>query len=726
MESRSESPPVVSLNPQIVGVTVHADGAEVRRRAALPNDLSTGSILQLGGLPLFVATERLSLRLLGAPNWRLGEFEGEGELTMVAGAPVGSSATERALGWRLRDIVTRKERRERLLEGLRAMHPAERTVDAPGPRKPQIGSWIRLGEARRELLGRLRAELRRAEAEREAAAEALAQAQEQARNGETPQGARLTRSFRLRVTGEGPLPPGAEIEVLHPQEGARWAPGYRLEIQGYDAVFSLQARIGQATGEAWERVNLGLSTAPLSRTISSQRLPVLRIGRAGAALPPGWRPLPADTDALFGGLDSAGPHPGTQSERLRLESLSGVLASLDELDTPTGNLLDRAADGLLLERGPRNRKPPVPEEAFEGEAAPFAAVGGAAPGAVSLSAPPAKIARARGSISKSEPQRKAGSVHPRIPPPPSLNFGGLLLGAPEDRETRGRLLPAGIEADLSRLAEAHTLGFAELQVLREMVKRTERRQRRLREAPLPPGCLGLDEGRAVADQAMGGEGDGFSLHHRIDTAAQIDLPDDGDMRTFEVVAGKTRVRTYFVVVPRQDASAWRMAELDSPLPCPLLPGPLSVLESGSLRAETRLHGAGRGGRLRVSLGPEPLLKVSRQATFREEARGAFGGELALIHQINLRLRNHTGAPARVEVIERLPSLEEQKGCSIQWDDHRTPSPQSRDLDLDGRPAKGAVIWHLDLAPGETKEWTWGYTIKMPKSLQIVGGGRREP
>jgi hypothetical protein len=135
-----------------------------------------------------------------------------------------------------------------------------------------------------------------------------------------------------------------------------------------------------------------------------------------------------------------------------------------------------------------------------------------------------------------------------------------------------------------------------------------------------------------------------------------------------------------------------------------------------------------GGTVALGLGVEQRLKVARNASYREESAGLLSGELALTHEVRIRVQSHLAEPARVEVRERIPYLEEeQKDEKVKVTVKRADPPWTpyTQEERGGPPLKGGYRWQLDVPPGQFREAQVSYVITLPARKQLVGGNRRE-
>jgi hypothetical protein len=174
---------------------------------------------------------------------------------------------------------------------------------------------------------------------------------------------------------------------------------------------------------------------------------------------------------------------------------------------------------------------------------------------------------------------------------------------------------------------------------------------------------------------------------------------------------------------------FRLARLDNPHDAPLLPGPIDVYDGKDFVLATRVAFTPPRGALELGLGVDQRVKAARRTRFREETSGMLRGSLRLEHEIEIDVENLTGAPAEVEVRERVPvpavGADDDVAVEIDrvapvweaWD----PEPES----AGSATLRGGHRWQLALAPSEKRTLELRYSVKIASKHELVGGNRRE-
>ena len=127
---------------------------------------------------------------------------------------------------------------------------------------------------------------------------------------------------------------------------------------------------------------------------------------------------------------------------------------------------------------------------------------------------------------------------------------------------------------------------------------------------------------------------------------------------------------------------------------------------------------------RLGLGVEESIKVARRTHYKEASGGLFGGAQLLVHDVEVELNNRLGAPALIEVRERVPVTQPgDKDVKVEEGAARPPW-EKVEGPLDGEVSPGTRRWRVTVGAGERTTLTAEYTIRIPGDRMIAGGNRR--
>ncbi|HHO49864.1 MAG TPA: DUF4139 domain-containing protein, partial [Deltaproteobacteria bacterium] len=287
----------MSATLPITAVTVHPDGALVRRRGSVA---VTEQALVIGGLPLMLEPTSLRASVIGAPLQQVRiELDLEGQDRADEPTPIAElrSAQEqlRALEATIAALTAERQHAIRIAPGF--------DPEGPTPTAAQLEGWIALERAVDPWVAEIDEALRTHREQRRGLAEQI--------NVLTTRIATLSDESlwqrwaptRRVILAVGDPEEGADptVELSYQIRGASWSPAYTLDANQElsSGRFAMRALVIQGTGEDWSGVTLRLTTAPSLRTIDLPSLPSLRLGTHQPPAPPAWRPLPAGFEALF-------------------------------------------------------------------------------------------------------------------------------------------------------------------------------------------------------------------------------------------------------------------------------------------------------------------------------------------------------------------------------------------------------------------------------------------
>ncbi|HFE45276.1 MAG TPA: DUF4139 domain-containing protein [Nannocystis exedens] len=711
---------------RIAAVTVYRRGARVTRVVEIKEAATCDLLIQIGGLPLCLLESSVRVQVSGsglvATDLRLGLEVADPESDL---APA-ESAELRAARRRLRVLLDKEAhlsvQRRRLSAQIEVSRPQGKKGEPPPP-SPLRGrravaefrsvALAALDRAGQELAIRLR------EAREELALQG-------AKNSEMT-GARAAKTHEMRRSATIRIErrPGAlgprELRLEYEVVGARWAPAYTVTFDGAmsEARLALRAVVSQRTGEDWTRVRLALSTADSQRWTELPELQSMRIGRRQPSKRRrGWRPPPTGGEDLYADYDHF--VAARETDLSASETPPQVTIGSDAVPDVDGFSDDDDSDDEAFLWS--DAEPPEPKgerrKMKKGEAFGSASYGVPPPPPVSLAAAPSAmmVQRSRGGFfsGKSDGgQAESTGVFPiaeelavEVEEDPSalLAYGDLRMPA-ATADRRGKLVLVRRQQRIRELvmlreSESITEIIAELDLSR--TKATQ-----LSELPsrhLPPSSV-----------------DGFDFIYTAE--GEIDVVADGDFHGIPLLAREAEVSMTHVVVPSESTDVFRVATFTNPLKAPLLAGPADIYVGGDYLLTCDLALAPVRAEVRLGLGVEQAIKVSRNTDYAEEHAGLIHSSLVLKHQIAVEAQNHLDRAIDLEVRERVPSLQEGED-EISVEIGAVEPPWSR-YKPEEYPLEGGQRWRIELAPGEKKRLRATYSIKISAKKELVGGNRRE-
>ncbi len=713
-----------TLPSTLDAVVVYREGAVCRRLARI--EPSNSRTVLLGRLPLSLEPGTLRAQIVSGDAKVVDvRAQFDVELAEETDVPAEQKALEEATA-KLKALTERHSRLESEiaeLNGLRPVFLEPKRGEAPRP--APIDAMVKLGEFREaQLLPRLE--------ERRALNESIADAQRELelRKKRIAEASSAKRAERARVwrvanitLAEAPTGP-IEVSLEYRVPGARWVPSYTLTMERSLTAGSLQMRasIVQMTGEDWNNVALSLSTASSTRSAQMPELKALKLGRSQETPPKsGWRAPPPGLDALFESYDAAFHHevvvaaaPARAAKAMPPPPPPAPMAmpapapSMSMAAAPKGGFsIGRASSAGPPPAAPmRKRAAMRPQAVMESAAPPRDMVfggGGRAEASYDEDAPAEEMA--------DESEAGFDGAYPGSPaaaPEPGLgdafsDYSRLVMPLASARGTRGRLVETTVQS------------FTGVSVQIDFVALVSTAQRYALNA-------GSDSLPALTNPVTSVK----SFDYRYDAAARVEIPSTGNWVLVPVMTCAVGLTPEYVCVPSVEQKVYRTLSISNRSTHALLPGPVDVTVGDEFLLTTTLPAIppGASESHRLGLGVEESIKVSRKTRFNETTGGLLNNSTVLPHEIDIELNNRLGAPALIEVRERVPvAASYEKDLKIE-ESASSPPWEKVEGPVDGEIVKGARRWRVTVAPGATQKLTAAFTIRMPSSSMVEGGNRR--
>ncbi len=563
--------------------------------------------------------------------------------------------------------------------------------------------------------------------------------------------ARQAKPHELRkaalISLRGHIIPTAPVRLIveYMVPGARWAPSYAISLSKdmTQATVAVRASVAQSSGEDWHAAKLTLSTADIQRWTELPELQVLRIGRRQPAPHRrGWRSPPAGAGELYADYDrflAAAPSSTTVTKPAPADIPHEPSPVEDDDELSAGLIMSEGSRGTLTRSGTiqdarkrifaqEDRPPPPPPSA-----APM-------PAMMSRSAPAPAQPRPASPQSFGAP---GGAPMPAKAGAPMRGWAASLGGAGGGGMDGAAFGQAAPMPEPEHEAAPEQLAYGDLRMpdprdpRRGTLIVSQRRERYLemlwvREVTREIDVVALIDGAIISAQRAGMSGPpprhhlatsqgGFDYVYAADGA--VDIPADGAFHGIPLMARSAPIELGYVVVPRESTDVFRHIKLKNPLDAPLLPGPADIYVGGDYLMSADIRLAAPRGEVKIGLGVEQAIKVSRNTSFAEETAGLMGGSLSLRHEITIEVANRRERAVGVEVQERLPTLREREdeiGLELALVD-----PPWSAFEPDDYTLKGGHRWSIQVPPGQQKKLRVVYVIKISAKKELVGGNRRE-
>ncbi len=198
----------------------------------------------------------------------------------------------------------------------------------------------------------------------------------------------------------------------------------------------------------------------------------------------------------------------------------------------------------------------------------------------------------------------------------------------------------------------------------------------------------------------------------IEAARRATVPSDGRPHRVRLGAFDADVTTSVVAMPEIAAAAVLRGVTSNAGTLPVLAGPVDLVRGGGFAGRAKVGFVAPGERFELGWGPDPHLRVRREASAVDEEPGLLPSSwIGRRHEVRVTLSNLDSTPRSVEVVERVPVSEVEK---VQIDvDEKHTSPRARP------DADGFVRWTVELPPRGHAEIALCYVVRRHKDVAGV-------
>ena len=204
-----------------------------------------------------------------------------------------------------------------------------------------------------------------------------------------------------------------------------------------------------------------------------------------------------------------------------------------------------------------------------------------------------------------------------------------------------------------------------------------------------------------------------TVQQQTTTAFEIQIPYTipSDNQGYDVAVSDHQVKAGFqyATVPKRSPHVYLIAHIANWNELNLLTGQANIYFDQTYQGKTVLNPYSSEDTLNLSVGRDPGIIVERELQKDFSSKSFFGNNAKETKAWKITVRNNKNTKASVIVEDQYPvstnsdikvELEESSGAKV--------SPQS-----------GMLNWKLNLAPGETKELRFIYSVRYPKEMDLI-------
>ena len=508
----------------------------------------------------------------------------------------------------------------------------------------------------------------------------------------------LKKSVIINIATTGKLTGKSYLYLDYLIPGAQWFPVYGLNIsEDYSKYFlTMRTMVKQQTGEDWGNVQINFSTAEAVRWMELPQLSSRIIGRPKPSLPvSGWRKAPEGSSALFSDYDNY-----KQKLQIKMQEQESQTHSISShiIDDKKDIFFGESEESEEVYDEEENEKEMIMD--YEMPMVSYAA---------EMTEPKMSKKLRSLALSKSKPDKVDGLAEldglvesdNYAAGSDLLEYNKMRLGS-IDSEARGKLKKAPVH-------EQYMVSIDKANRISESVS----------------FAYEAGTGGAPVNCTDPVPYDGFDYSFVAD--ARVDIPSDAHYHTQSLSSFESDGQMSYVSVPRESSEVFRFIRFTNPMDAPVLAGPVDISINGNYLLASSLGIIPPGGGIKLGIGVEQSIKLSRNTQFKEETSGLIKGNLGLNHYIDIDLENNLGIVADVEIRERIPippSDKSEKEEKIKVEVLKV-NPEWEEYDQEPNYLSGGYRWKVGINPGEKRKFHVHYVIQISSQFEIVDGNRRE-
>ena len=200
----------------------------------------------------------------------------------------------------------------------------------------------------------------------------------------------------------------------------------------------------------------------------------------------------------------------------------------------------------------------------------------------------------------------------------------------------------------------------------------------------------------------------------VTTTYAIDLPytipGNGKEQNIDLRTQTTAADYYFYAAPKLDNEAYLLAEVKESDKLDLPGGQAQITYDGVYLGETYIDNAEALKKLTLTLGTDKRIMVKREKVKDFTSKKAFGSDARQVFAYTITVKNTRKNDIRMTLKDQYP-ISTQKNIEVElMKDTTEPTTNNKDT--------GVVTWDVTLKAGEIRTFTFSYSVKYPKGMDL--------
>lgn len=195
--------------------------------------------------------------------------------------------------------------------------------------------------------------------------------------------------------------------------------------------------------------------------------------------------------------------------------------------------------------------------------------------------------------------------------------------------------------------------------------------------------------------------------YRVDKP--YDMATRGLAQVIELKTDQVPALYEYFVVPRVNSEAFLVTRIPEPGQYNLMEAEASLFFGSTFLGKTLVNPRQIGDTLELSLGKDPSVVVARERMTDFTRKNLFGSRVTETIGWEVSLKNNRKREVTINLQEQVPvSVHEDLQVDVE---------EKAGAEYD--PQRGFLTWRLQLAPGQTQERSFRYSVKYPKGKYVI-------
>ncbi len=214
--------------------------------------------------------------------------------------------------------------------------------------------------------------------------------------------------------------------------------------------------------------------------------------------------------------------------------------------------------------------------------------------------------------------------------------------------------------------------------------------------------------RSIDDHVIVNDNAAVTTTYAIDLP--YDIPGNGKEQNIDLRTQEAAADYYYYAAPKLDTEAYLLAEIKESDKLDLPSGSAQITYDGIYLGETYIDNASTLKKLTLTLGTDKRITVKREKVKDFSSKKVFGSDTRQVFAYTISVKNNRKRDVRLTLKDQYP-ISTQKNIEVELlKDTTTPTTNNTET--------GVVTWNVTLKAGEARTFTFSYSVKYPKGMDL--------